>query len=325
MLWETADERYRGSVIPPLARALHGRVEASPGARGFLPPWLDISSLNRIEDSLSAASETITRWVIRKEFALHNIPGRIKCSVEAGPGLAALMNVIREGPESWWVRQRPQAVREWVRNRGLTVTQAVIDRQLRTFGKDANSPADLRDTPESRELVAFCLENLGDPVQRPGQWTEMSPRGKAIFNWLLVRDEFGKIISSFENSADDIRRARFWKKSLSSLLDARYVVATNGVAVCCMLIRMTATKAYLFVEFGTTGNACYVYERPDWTASLRALVPATMSYSVGEFKNRDSSRGGYYLFDASIARWSHTGSWEDRFSDKMRKLKRGWG
>jgi len=62
----------------------------------------------------------------------------------------------------------------------------------------------------------------------------------------------------------------------------------------------------LVIEFGVTGNACYVFAAADFRTSLE-----TSTLSIAELKQR-----------ASATRLSHIASWEGRFDMELRRLLR---
>lgn len=299
---------------PAVRASLLAQVEvedrqSSSRLERFLPLWArsrPYSALSNPERSLVAWCEANVRTV--DELNWNNL--RVLPSSVVGTRLlrAALDGVSAQ----WWARQPPEKIRDWASSLPAPVLRVCADRLLRQLGSSAQSPSALPSTDDSRALRRWVEEHLGFPEQHPGRWADVSERGRQVFEWLVLRDVFDEILVAFRRGSTEDDRAEFWPDYFNALSDARYVQA-GEVAVCMMRFGQA-----LIIEFGTTGNATYVYTTGPSPPPLRSL-PISRNAGPGEFKSKWRLRFGRTEFPFHAA-WTHHSSWQYKFRTELHYL-----
>lgn len=307
-LWE--QRRDHSGITLRLADKLAQRVANRPRfAETSLPPWLGSNS-ESIRVALSRPESAIRNYCESTNVTLDAVC--IRCQITPGLPLAdhTLVDLVRTGTSEWWHRNSPEEIREWVADQSLELKAAVAERQLLDLGGEANGPADLAQLSDRRSLYVWVNRILGDPLERPGSWKRVSDRARQIFEWMLLVDEFDKIIALFRRSSED-RRGKFWERYLAELRDARFV---NGedTAICMMVLSDT-----LVIEFGSTGNACYFYRAPTRIGPLRGLGIHHQP-NAAEFKSRRGLSVGAETLGYRH-KLSHIGPWEQRFESYLQR------
>lgn len=298
--------QLRGPGFDALARALAYHVLEVPSlANGAVklprwwPRWLGSS------DAVVRPEPELARWIAAEGIPFHALSSfRIGVVLSVGVGEAAVRELVKTGPAPWWALSSSIEARSVADRLGSALQVAVADRQLRELAGDAGNPADLPPkSDESTALTQWCRQTFGEPSDSPGVWRSFSARGREVMDWLLLRDEFGRILEEFRKHAEQ-ERAIFWAGYLKELRDARYYRTGAGVAVCMMVFR-----SCMVIEFGTTGNAAYVYEKPK--VGLRSSAFGR-GLEAGDFKDKGAlSLGGMSV--EFIEKWVHTGGWERTF------------
>ncbi len=269
-LWELGEPSLT-AVAPRLAWVVAERRRDRRQSKR-LAPWADVGF------PFHAPVPALRAWVERKGLLLIELSAQtLRLKLGLGIGQTLLVDLIRTSSAAWWSRNDPGPVRAWATARAQDIRSAVAERQLIEFGRGAESVADLPRNEEALALKTWVTQSVGDPTQRPGAWQGIQTRALDVFEWLLLSDELELIFDEFARSAED-ERADFWRQYLSLVRDARFYRA-NDTAVCLL-----AFDDLLVVEFGNTGNATYVYERP--RANLRRMrLPS--GRSAGHFKRAE--------------------------------------
>jgi hypothetical protein len=302
-LWELGEPTL-GVVAQQLATVVRERAK-SPRLARHLPEW----AIDPRFDFMRPMPGLVT-WVERARLSLVQLDfDRVRLKLGTGLGAALLVELIRTSSDAWWSRQDPQQVRFWGAGRSLEVRGVIAERQLVMLGLGATSVAEVPRSEEARALKTWVLQQIGDPGQRPGAWRTLSPRAAEVFEWLLLWDELALIFEEFARNAEDAR-AVFWRDYLPYVRDARFYRAYD-TAVC-----MLAFERLLIIEFGTTGNATYIYERPQVNLRRMKLPPNRMA---GHFKrwqgiNFEGIQCGYHM------KLNHTSNWQTNFQLRLEEL-----
>jgi hypothetical protein len=186
--------------------------------------------------------------------------------------------------------------------------------------------------PEHAELRDTCLHWIGNPWLKRTDWdatVKHEPARQMVDSWLkrrLIRDFFELLA---QDGAADLRRLNFWLKREASITDMWFVLGSDArfnqsAAFIDLRKRMEGNlrilsdnhaqnnafvmriHQLLVIEFGVTGNACFVFAAADFHTSL-----AQKTFSIHELKQKTP---------APVARLSHQSHWEWKFDDELRKL-----
>lgn len=196
------------------------------------------------------------------------------------------------------------------------------------------------DLSEHVPLRELALEVWGSPKLRQNdpKWSSVPEEVKGmVLKWLLGTDirEFFQILSQ-DGSADE-RRLKFWLRYLDSMRDAYY--SLGGTARWSPLQRYQDIRkrnkgristlrgttndnnafimhfgAYVVVEFGSTGNACFCFKQDDLPFNLDADA---FFGTKRELKNEQHPGCKFRLIHGGTAIWP---SWEDQFEYELKKL-----
>ena len=221
---------------------------------------------------------------------LHTLPEGLGCLIDSGPGLSGILQAIGGGHSEWLNLSTSDQLRTWAQGRHATIKLSLGDAMLVTFGHDARGPGDIPPSIEARLLVRWINEEIGRPENARGRWHEMSPRSRQVYEWICLRAELERIFDEFSQNAER-ERVDFWRRYMNQVRDARYVMASDNVAVC-----MFVFDDIVAIEFGKTGNACYFYDATSiQQVSLRTLSLGRRIRS-DDFKRKD---GGLPLANTS--------------------------
>lgn len=186
------------------------------------------------------------------------------------------------------------------------------------------------DRPEHPGLRDTCLHWIGNPWLKRTAWdahVNDEPARQMINSWLKRRliSDFFELLA--EDGAADLARLNYWLKWEPQITDMWFVLGADArmnrsVAFVELRKRMEgrdrvltdsppANNAFvmrigplLVIEFGVTGNACYVFGAADFRTSLEE-----QHLSLHLLKQR-----------VSATRLSHMSKWESRFDYELNKL-----
>jgi hypothetical protein len=185
--------------------------------------------------------------------------------------------------------------------------------------------------PEHSGLRDTCLEWIGNPWLKKTAWDALvadEPARQMINSWLkqrLIRDFFELLAA---DGAADLRRLNYWLKLEAKITDMWFVLGSEArynrtAAFKDLRKRMEGRYRYLIdnnvqnnafvmrigpllvIEFGVTGNACYVFSAADFKADLDC-----MELDV----NNDLKQ------KVHATRLTHQGTWEPKFDYELRRL-----
>lgn len=311
-LWQLAGP-YTEQVAGKLAQRLWDRLEHSARFKTRLPPWLAPASLLDLHDALVAPVPRVVGHYERNRIPLHEWPRETELTDSRGCGLDSVLTLIRRGHPEWWRCSLPDQARTWAESRkNRAIIAALADRQLCALGEGAVGPHQLQNMRGGRDLLTWVLARLGDPALRPGNWADVSKEARQVFEWLLLADSFQKILQEFRKAATDDARASYWERFFPRVRDALYYEARTS-AVCLMIF-----GNLLVIEFGSTGNACYVYRWPSEAPPLRTLK-LRKALTPGHFKSRSQLQLGT-LRIPFLAKYGHQHGWQGKFDDFMVSL-----
>lgn len=190
--------------------------------------------------------------------------------------------------------------------------------------------AQCADRPEHPLLRDTCVERIGNPWLKRTAWdaaVNHEPARLMVNSWLkqrLIKDFFGLLSA---DGAADPRRLDYWLKWEPQISDMWFVLGSEAQANRTLEFldlrkRMSGrdrklvdnnhlNNAFvmrigqlLVIEFGVTGNACYVFAASDFQTSLDKAV-----LNLHQLKQR-----------AHATRLSHMSHWESRFDYELKKL-----
>ena len=187
------------------------------------------------------------------------------------------------------------------------------------------------DHPEHHVLRDSCIEWIGNPWLKRTAWDAFvnhEPARLMVNSWLkqrLIKDFFQLLAA---DGAADLRRLNYWLKWEPQISDMWFVLGSsaqeNRTEEFRELRRRMAGRdrllqdpnhlnnafvmrigQLLVIEFGVTGNACFVFAASDFKTNL----------------NRQTLKTNFELKQhGSLKRLSHQGNWESRFDYELRRL-----
>ncbi|WP_454724175.1 MULTISPECIES: EH signature domain-containing protein [Cupriavidus] len=207
-----------------------------------------------------------------------------------------------------------------------------------TLAKRATAMAVVRyaacaERPEHASLRDTCLARIGNPWMQRVAWDAAvgeEPARKMVEGWIkrrLIRDFFEHLAA---DGTADRRRLEYWLKWEPHISQMWFVLGSSALrnqsaAFQSLRKRMAAqarklvdsddeNNAFIMqighlivIEFGKTGNACFVYQAADFEADLDAASFDTNR----DLKQRDKRE-----------RLIHNGSWEWKFDDTLKAMLR---
>jgi len=188
------------------------------------------------------------------------------------------------------------------------------------------------DHPEHAGLRDTCVQWIGNPWVKRTAWdaaVNHEPARLMVNSWLkqrLIKDFFELLAA---DGAADLRRLNYWLKWEPQISDMWFVLGQDAASSRAtdfveLRKRMSGRDRRLqdsnpmnnafvmrigplvVIEFGVTGNACYMFAASDFKANLDQRM-----LGMYELKQRVSV----------AARLSHAGSnWEGKFDQEIRRL-----
>ena len=146
-------------------------------------------------------------------------------------------------------------------------------------------------TPEVVNGTPFALvlfeelastENLGPPGSNPARWKHASSSLRKLVQWWCTSREIDGFFGSVDAEPD---RKQFWLRA------SRIIEEFNHYPACGVFAMKIGR--WHFVEFGSIGNACYVYDEPAFRR-IKADYDERVSYwrrtQPSVWKHRDQLR-----------------------------------
>lgn len=324
-----ADQRWV-SLRSYLASSLSPLVKVS-SKRGHLPAWLETLQQHKnllTDQPCNRYANALTKddtSELKDVCAGLGIPGNSWVWDEA---LLAYVRLVCEADESYFKRRLASA---------LTLINGQASLKL-PFALSVKATAMLvkryvrcADKPEHSGLRDTCLEWIGNPWLKKTAWdahVDFEPARQMINSWLkqrLIRDFFELLAA---DGAADLRRLNYWLKWEEKISDMWFVLGTearfnSSAAFKDLRKRMEGRYRYLIdnnvqnnafvmrigpllvIEFGVTGNACYVFAAADFKADLDH-----MELDV----NHDLKQ------KIHATRLTHQSAWEPKFDYELKRL-----
>lgn len=184
--------------------------------------------------------------------------------------------------------------------------------------------------PENAALRDTCIHWIGNPWISRTAWdshVNHEPARQMVNGWLkrrLIKDFFELLA---QDGAADLRRLNYWLQWEPQITDMWFVMGGNArnnhsTPFIELRKRMTGRDCILndsnhqnnafvmrvgqllVIEFGVTGNACYVFAASDFRTSLDRKV-----FTIAELKQKTSA-----------TKLLHMSYWERRFDYELRRL-----
>ncbi len=184
--------------------------------------------------------------------------------------------------------------------------------------------------PEHAGLRDTCIHWIGNPWINRTAWdahVNHEPTRQMVNGWLkrrLIKDFFELLA---QDGSADLRRLNYWLKWEPKITDMWFVLGTNArdnhsAPFMELRKRMSGRDRVLndsnhqnnafvmrigqllIIEFGVTGNACYVFAASEFRTSLDRRI-----FTIAELKQK-----------ALATRLSHMSYWEGRFDYELRRL-----
>ncbi|GCL65156.1 EH signature domain-containing protein [Pseudaquabacterium pictum] len=187
-----------------------------------------------------------------------------------------------------------------------------------------------RDKPEHAGLRDACLHRIGNPWLERTAWdasVKSETARQMVESWLkrrLIADFFSLLA---QDGSADVRRLQYWLKWEPLISDMWFVLGTDAMSNRSALFvdvrrrmegRLRALTGYperannafvmcighlLVIEFGKTGNACYVFDRQDFKTDLDQE-----SLGIAQLKQT-----------LQAERLTHAGPWESKFEIELQR------
>lgn len=314
--------RYLSDRLPPM--------HASAKSRGFVPIWIDTLSEHKnllTEDPCSRYADTFEAGRTDELRALFGelgiesnswvwdevVMGYVRTICERGDAdFQAALEIVLPFLNGKANIKLPQLL-------AVHAAAMVVKRY-----------AQCRNRPEHDGLRDTCVALIGNPWLDPTAWHAQvghEPAREMVEGWLkrrLIRDFFEVLA---KDGAADLRRLKYWLKWEPEISDMWFVLGEdaqrNKTAAFNNVRKRMGRKARLLkdaaddnnafvmrigsllvIEFGVTGNACYVFDDSKVPVDLDAPV-----FSIRLLKNQVRA----------ALRLSHIGSWEYNFDVRLRE------
>lgn len=323
-----ADQRWV-SLRSYLAEQLDPLRSAS-SKRGSAPDWLNTLSEHRnllSSDPCSRYADALVRGdqtELKKVCAGLGIPSNSWVWDEA---LMAYVKRVCQSEDTEF-KQCMQSVLDLVNGKTSLILPPTL--ATKATAQVVTRYANCREHPEHPVLRDTCVEWIGNPWIKRTAWdaaVNHEPARLMVNSWLkqrLIKDFFGLLAA---DGAADPRRLEYWLNWEPQISDMWFVLGSDAQAnrtpeFLELRKRMAGrdrklvdnnhlNNAFvmrigqlLVIEFGVTGNACYVFAASDFQTSLNKN--ALLLY---ELKQK-----------AYATRLSHMAYWESKFDYELKRL-----
>lgn len=323
-----ADKRWIG-LRNYLADQLDPLRSAS-SKRGTAPEWLNTLSEHRNLLTSDPCSRYADALVRDDQTELRRVCAGLGISSNSWVWEEALMAYVKRvcQREDAELKKRMQSVLDLVNGKtSLTLPPTLA---VRAVALVVARYARCADHPEHPALRDTCVEWIGNPWLKRTAWdaaVNHEPARLMVNSWLkqrLIKDFFGLLAA---DGAADLRRLEYWLKWEPQISDMWFVLGSDAQANRTpefldlrkwmsgrdrkLVDNNHLNNAFvmrigqlLVIEFGVTGNACYVFAASDFQTILDEAV-----LNLHQLKQR-----------AYATRLSHVAYWESRFDDELKKL-----
>lgn len=298
--------------------------------RGTVPEWLTILSEHRNLLTTDPCSRYADSLVRDDQTELRKVCAGLGISSNSWVWEEALMAYVKRVCQSddAGFKKRMQSVLDLVNGKtSLTLPPTLA---IKATALVVARYARCADHPEQPALRDTCVDWIGNPWLKRTAWdaaVNYEPARLMVNSWLkqrLIKDFFGLLAA---DGAADLRRLEYWLRWEPQILDMWFVLGTDAQAnrtteFLDLRKRMSGRDRMLVdsnhlnnafvmrvgqllvIEFGVTGNACYVFATSDFQTSLDRPV-----LNLHQLKQK-----------AYATRLSHMASWESKFDYELKKM-----
>lgn len=305
-------------------------LRAASSKRGAAPDWLNTLSEHRNLLSTDPCSRYADALVHDDQTELKKVCAGLGIPSNSWVWDEALMAYVKRVCQSEDVefKQRMQSVLDLVNGKTSLILPPTL--AIKATALVVTRYAECREHPEHPVLRDTCVEWIGNPWLKRTAWdaaVNHEPARLMVNSWLkqrLIKDFFGLLSA---DGAADPRRLEYWLKWEPQISDMWFVLGSDAQAnrtpeFLDLRKRMSGrdrklvdnnhlNNAFvmrigqlLVIEFGVTGNACYVFAASDFQTSLDKAV-----LNLHQLKQR-----------VHATRLSHMSYWESRFDYELKKL-----
>lgn len=309
-------------------------VAADARQRGTAPEWLKLLKEHRNLLTATPCDRYASALMQSNTKELQDVCEGLGISAESWVWPTALLAYVRhvcEAQDPTFIANLPDILKLANRQTELKLSG--------TLARQATVQAVLRyarcvDKPEHNNLRDTCLQLIGNPWINRTAWdahVNHEPTRQMVESWLkrrLIRDFFELLA---HDGGADVRRLNYWLKWEPQISDMWFVLGSDArrnqsAAFDSVRKRMLGRSRklddsndqnnafvmrigpLLVIEFGMTGNACFVFAASEFKTDLNNEWLKTNF----ELKQRSSQR----------IRLPHQGNWESKFDYELRKLLR---
>jgi hypothetical protein len=313
---------YLADQLDPL------RVASSK--RGAVPEWLTTLSEHRNLLTPDPCSRYADALVRDDQAELYGVCAGLGISSNSWVWDEALMAYVKRVCQSEDVdfKKQMQSMLDLINGkRSLTLPPTLA---IKVTALVVTRYAQCTDHPEHPLLRDTCVEWIGNPWLKRTAWdaaVSHEPTRLMVNSWLkqrLIKDFFGLLSA---DGAADPRRLDYWLKWEPQISDMWFVLGgdaqDNRTPEFLELRKRMSGRdrklvdnnhqnnafvmrigQLLVIEFGVTGNACYVFAASDFQTSLDKSV-----LNLHQLKQRSNAK-----------RLSHVSYWESRFDYEIKNL-----
>ncbi|MDD0838755.1 EH signature domain-containing protein [Curvibacter sp. HBC61] len=298
--------------------------------RGTVPEWLSILSEHRNLLTTDPCSRYADSLVRDDQTELRRVCAGLGISNNSWVWEEALMAYVKRVCQSSdaGFKKHTQSILDLVN--GKTSLKLPTTLSIRATAQVVARYARCADHPEQPVLRDTCVEWIGNPWLKRTAWdatVNYEPARLMVNSWLkqrLIKDFFGLLAA---DGAADLRRLDYWLTWEPQISDMWFVLGsdaqTNRTPEFLELRKRMSGRdrvlvdnnhlnnafvmrigQLLVIEFGVTGNACYVFAASDFRTSLDRAV-----LNLHQLKQK-----------ADAKRLSHMASWEPKFDYELKHL-----
>lgn len=298
--------------------------------RGAAPEWLNALREHRnllTSDPCSRYADALAR---DDQTELRRVCAGLGISSNSWVWEEALLAYVRRVCESddAELKKRMHSVLDIVNGKtSLTLPPTIA---IRATALVVARYAQCAEHPEQPALRDTCVEWIGNPWLKRTAWdaaVNHEPARLMVNSWLkqrLIKDFFGLLAA---DGAADLRRLRYWLKWEPQISDMWFVLGSDAQAnrtpeFLGLRKRMSGRDRNLLdsnhlnnafvmrigqllvIEFGVTGNACFVFAASEFKANLDKSALKT-NYELKQY--------------GALKKLTHQGLWEHKFDYELKK------
>ena len=277
-----------------------------------IPPWLDPLKAGPEALRNGGLPESLAAHAQSRSLAWPEVVARLELPPPSPLAAHVLQRSVSDATATWTSAQDDGLVARWAGDNALpreiatTALIKLLSVRARTLAGSDRVGA-LMSGPVS-DLLDSLERRLGGPLwQKPRLWSHVPEEVLALAR---LRHSIQIVLRNFEP-----RRRQFWLGWLSEADDVRPI--RTGIpfgqplgpgGADAVLIKL---RGRCFLEFSSTGHACYAYSHEDWDQLVRTVRrPTAAALRIKKYTH-------------TINWLSHQGDWEYKFRRYIERLPRG--